>query len=86
MTTVNGRYFIQDKRQYVGNCMLFWQEGGGYTTHVDRAEIFAAEDADRIHKNRRTDIPRKVEDVRAAMTQQVDIQLFVETKTPKEPK
>ena len=32
-------FYVQ--KGYVGNCVLFWAEGGaGYTTRIDRAQIF----------------------------------------------
>lgn len=50
-------YYIRDSRQFVGNCILFWRKGGGYTCNLDEAETFTKEKAYEIHKNRKSDIP-----------------------------
>lgn len=74
-------FYIQDSRQYVGNNILFWAKGGnGYTCHVDEAQKYTEEEANRIHENRSSDVPLKVEDVERASTLQVDIQLFRKSK------
>jgi len=40
-------YYLQDKRQYVGNCVLWYRKNGaGYTCNLNEAEIFSSEDAD----------------------------------------
>lgn len=67
-------YYIQDTRQYVGNNMLFWAKGGGYTCHIDEAQIFSKEDAKAIHKNRKSDKPWRVSIIRKASTLQCDMQ------------
>ncbi len=42
----SNKFYIQDKRQYIGNSIAWWAKGGnGYTTNIDRAEIFTKEDA-----------------------------------------
>lgn len=39
-------YYIQDKRQYVGNCILWYRiNGAGYTCNIDDAEIFTEEES-----------------------------------------
>lgn len=45
-------FYLQDKRQYVGNCLLFWAQEGGYTTNVLKAKKFSREDAFNQHKCR----------------------------------
>ena len=38
-------YYVQDERQYVGNCMLWWcPDGKGYTTQIDEAGLFTAKE------------------------------------------
>ena len=38
------QYYLQDKRSYIGNSMLWWAKGGrGYTTKIDNAEIWTAD-------------------------------------------
>lgn len=38
-------YYLQDKRNIIGNCMLWWaKDGRGYTTKIDKAHIWTAEE------------------------------------------
>ncbi|MDC3735453.1 hypothetical protein KDL27_06625 [Pseudomonas syringae pv. syringae] len=48
------QFYLQDSRSYVGDGLTFWALGGGYTTNLDKAELFTAEHATR---HRDTDIP-----------------------------
>lgn len=49
------KYFLQDTRDMVGNCMLFWRKGSrGYTTRIEEAELFTVEEA---LSHRKTDRP-----------------------------
>ena len=49
------QYYVQDSRQFVGNCILWWRkENAGYTTDINDAAIF--EDAD-LPRNRDSDVP-----------------------------
>ena len=51
-------YYLQDKRQYVGNDMLWWaKENKGYTTDLSKAEVYTREKALAQNKCRETDIP-----------------------------
>ena len=50
-------YVIQDSRQYVGNDLLFWRNGGGYTTDLEKAELFTKKQAVAINQDRASDIP-----------------------------
>jgi hypothetical protein len=45
-------FYLQDRRSYVGNCILFWAEKGGYTTDVDKARKFTQKDAFKQHRER----------------------------------
>lgn len=46
-------YYIQDRRTYVGNSVLWWRvDGCGYTTDLDQAWQVDAEDAASIVRNR----------------------------------
>lgn len=50
-------FYIQDTRQYVGNCVLWWcPNSGGYTTQIDEAGLYTEEEANKICSNRNTDI------------------------------
>ena len=71
------RYYIQDTRCYVGNCVLWWTpNGGGYTTEIDKAGLFSAEAAAAIANNRSTDIPWPEAIVRKAVVQHVRIEML----------
>jgi hypothetical protein len=50
-------FYLQDSRSYVGNDVLWWQVGGGYTSDVSKAEVFTRDIAQRRHDVRPTDIP-----------------------------
>jgi hypothetical protein len=51
------KYYIQDARQYVGNCILFWgKNSSGYVTDINKAGLYSEEKAKEICKNRKTDI------------------------------
>jgi len=73
-------YYIQDLRQCVGNCVLWWGNPGGYTCNLDKAELFTKEEADRIHKNRDSDIPWLKSDVDECSCRHIDIQLLRKSK------
>jgi rubrerythrin len=52
------KYYLQDKRGYVGNDLLFWAEGGkGYTTDTSKAHVYTKEEAFTQNRCRDTDIP-----------------------------
>lgn len=62
-------FYIQDTRQYVGNCVLWWaHERKGYTTEIDKAGVFTEEEAHEITRNRKTDRawPKDVVDARVS--------------------
>lgn len=68
-------YYIMDTRSFAGNCVFFWRpNGGGYTCKVDEAGLFSEEEAQRIHKNRGTDVPVPEDFVKKAVSLHVDIQ------------
>lgn len=71
---MSDEYYLQDNRSYVGNDILFWRDGGGYTTNLDKAEIFTKEAAVRQHQSRLTDVPWPKEYVDAKATPAVDMQ------------
>lgn len=51
------KFYLQDKRQFVGNDMLWWRKGGGYTCNIAKAEVFTKEKAFKQHAERETDVP-----------------------------
>ena len=64
-------YYLQDARQFVGNCVLWWRLGGGYTTEIKDAELFPAE---KLRGLRDTDVPWAQEIVMSAICQHVRIE------------
>ncbi len=51
-------YYLQDKRSYVGNDILWWAKSGmGYTTDLSKAEVYTKEKALNQHQCRESDIP-----------------------------
>jgi DNA-directed RNA polymerase subunit RPC12/RpoP len=54
---VSDLFYLQDSRSYVGNDVLWWAKGDGYTTDLSKARLFTKEDAQRHHNARETDIP-----------------------------
>lgn len=48
------QFYLQDSRTDVGDGLMFWALGGGYTTSLDKAELFTQEQA---CSHRDTDIP-----------------------------
>jgi hypothetical protein len=56
LVIIRDEYFIQDTRSIVGNCCLWWALGrAGYTTDIDKAEVFTKAEAERICAERSTD-------------------------------
>lgn len=51
-----GKYIIQDTRNYIGNCIMWWSKSGGYTTSWHEALEFTADELERINL-RDTDKP-----------------------------
>ena len=49
------KYYVQDSRQFVGNCVLWWRkENAGYTTDIGDAAVF---EEDELPHNRESDVP-----------------------------
>ena len=74
-------YLIQDKRAYVGNCVLWWRaEGHGYTTDFDDAGRFTKEEAFSKNRHRPTDVPHRLSDVEPLAKRTVDMQKLKKEK------
>lgn len=57
-------YYIQDTRQIVGNCALWWRhEGKGYTCELLDAGLFKGNSSE-VHSDRDCDVPWPAELVR----------------------
>lgn len=62
-------YYVQDKRQFVGNCVLWWgPDNQGYVCELDKAGVYKGAD---ITDLRDTDVPWPVDVVRASVVQHV---------------
>lgn len=71
MTT---EYYLQDSRSFLGNSLVFWRKGGGYSSHIDEAEIFTSEEAWNQNQSRSTDIPWPKEYIDKRLSMCVDSQ------------
>lgn len=66
------KYFIQDKRQIVGNCMVLWRvDGKGYTTDLGKAWL-----VDGDWKGRDTDVLWPEATLRDIARLRVDVQVL----------
>jgi len=50
-------FVLQDNRSYTGDRLMFWAQGGGYTSNLDLAERYTQEKALAQNQCRETDIP-----------------------------
>lgn len=51
-------FYLQDSRGYVGNDVLWWaKNGNGYTTDLNKAEVYTKEKSQAMHNSRESDIP-----------------------------
>ncbi len=51
-------WYLQDKRQMVGNDMMWWaKDGKGYTTDLNKAHVFTKQEAFEHAKHRDSDVP-----------------------------
>jgi hypothetical protein len=67
-------YYMQDKRQYVGNSMYWWaKDGKGYTCDIRKAQIFTLDEA-KEHTNRGTDILWPKEYIDDRISHHIDMQ------------
>lgn len=54
-------FYVQDTRQYVGNCMVWWRgDNNGYTCDIREARIFSKGDAKQICKRKRSERTKKM--------------------------
>lgn len=44
------KYYYIRNEGYLGNALIWWQKGGGYTCDIGKAEMFTKEEAQRICK------------------------------------
>jgi hypothetical protein len=68
-------YYLQDKRQMVGNSMYWWRKNGaGYCCDVREAHVYTREQAFAQHRCRDTDIPWPKAYIDARVAHHVDFQ------------
>lgn len=70
-------YYVQDNRQYVGNCVLWWaKDHKGYTCDLDRAHVFTKDEMWRIcgSHGRGSDIPWRKDVIDKLIVHHVDAQ------------
>jgi hypothetical protein len=67
-------FYLQDSRSYLGNDVMWWANGDGYTTDLRRARVFTKDEAQRYHNGRETDIPWPKEYIDARTRPAVDCQ------------
>jgi hypothetical protein len=74
------KYFIQDKRSYVGNSIVWWGKNrSGYTTNIDLAGQYTEEEAKRICQDRKTDIAYPVPYIMGKLQKTCDMQ-YIDSK------
>tara|TARA_R110001583_G_scaffold9243_8_gene43951 strand:- start:531 stop:914 length:384 start_codon:yes stop_codon:yes gene_type:complete len=68
-------FYLQDKRQYVGNDILWWaKDGKGYTTDISKAHVFTKDEAVKHNQGRETDVPWPKEYIDGKTRPAVDMQ------------
>lgn len=71
------QYYLQDTRDYVGNCVLWWRKNReGYTTDLREAHIFTKDEAYRQHACRASDLPWPKAYIDARSAPRVDHQVI----------
>jgi len=68
-------FYIQDTRQFVGNCPMWWGPNGrGYVTRLDEAGRYTEQEAIKQNRTRDTDIPWPCAEIDAIARHTVDFQ------------
>lgn len=68
-------FYIQDTRQFVGNCPMWWgPNGSGYVTRLDEAGRYTEQEAVKQNRCRETDIPWPCAEIEAIARRTVDFQ------------
>lgn len=49
---MSNQYYIQDTRDYIGNALIWWRKGGGYTERIEEAQVFSENEALEITSGR----------------------------------
>lgn len=68
-------FYIQDTRQVVGNCPMWWgPNGSGYVTRLDEAGRYTEQEAVHQNRTRETDVPWPCAEIDALARKTVDCQ------------
>ena len=68
-------FYIQDTRQFVGNCPMWWgPNGSGYVTRLDEAGRYTEQEAVKQNRTRNTDVPWLCAEIDALSRRTVDFQ------------
>lgn len=76
----HNEYLLQDSRTLCGGNLMFWKDGGNYTTNIALAEVFSKAEALRQHNMRNTDIPLPKSAVLILSRPTVDVQYLKEAE------
>lgn len=72
---MKNEFYLQDKRTYVGNDVMWWaKDGKGYTTDVSKAHVYTKEEAFGQHECRETDVPWPKDYIETKVRPAVDVQ------------
>lgn len=69
-----GMYYMQNKRSFTGNCVVWWKEGGGYTSKLELAQKWTKEEAFAQAQSRDTDVPWPCDAIDPIARHTVDMQ------------
>jgi len=67
-------YYVQDSRSYTGNCMMWWRQGGGYTSDINKAQVWTYQDAMTQAMTRSSDKPWPCDFIKQRTQTTVDMQ------------
>lgn len=68
-------FYVQDRRGYVGNSVLWWGlNGDGYTTNIDNAHKFTKNEVQSFIGGRETDIIWESQHIESVVKRHVDSQ------------
>jgi hypothetical protein len=83
--TAAPEYYLQDSRSLTGDNLMFWAEGGGYSSNLALAQLYSEDEAFSQNDCRSTDIPWPADYVSARTRLVVDMQYIKATDiTPEE--
>jgi len=73
----SAQYYLQDSRGNTGDNLMFWAAAGGYTSSLDKAELFSEDKVFSMHTSRPSDVPWPADYVKARTRPVVDMQYLV---------